>query len=198
VPAERELLDRLRDGDEEAFVELVDRYHTPMVRLAMTFVPSRAVAEEVAQDAWLGVLRGIERFEERAALKTWLFRILVNRARTTGARERRSVPVAEAEPAVDPARFGAGGAWASPPSPWPEDVDERLSAEQMGAKIRAAVAQLPARSRQVVLLRDIEGLASSEVCELLGISEANQRVLLHRGRERVRESLEPELGAVSA
>ena len=110
-----ELLLRLRSGDERAFVSLVEHYHQPMLQLASSFVPSRAVAEEVVQDTWLAVLRGLEGFEGRSSLKTWLFRILVNRARTTGTREQRSVPVADPEPVVDPSRFDASGGWADPP-----------------------------------------------------------------------------------
>src|SRR5260370_1525796 len=117
MDSDSELLLRLRSGDERAFVSLVERYHEPMLQVAASFVPSRAVAEEVVQDTWLAVLRGLENFEGRSSLKTWLFRILVNRARTTGSREQRSVPVADPEPAVDPSRFDGGGGWADPPPP---------------------------------------------------------------------------------
>ena len=190
---EGELLRRLRAGDEAAFAALVERYHAPLIRVALTFVPSRAVAEEVVQDTWLGVLRGVDRFEGRSSLQTWLYRILVNRARTTGVREHRSLPLADTEPAVDPARFAADGTWASPPEHWSDEVDERLSAPALAARIRMLVEQLPAGPRQVVTLRDVEGLSSAEVCEVLGITEGNQRVLLHRGRSRVRAVLEQEM-----
>ena len=173
---------------------LVDRYHAPMVRLACTYVPSRAVAEEVVQDTWVGVLRGIDRFEERSSLKTWLFRILVNRARTTGQRERRSLPLDEREGTVDESRFSADGHWSAPPAPWTDDVDDRLLAAGTMTRVAAALELLSDGQRQVVVLRDVEGLSSTEVCDLLEISEANQRVLLHRGRSRVRGLLEDELG----
>jgi len=142
-----ELLLRLRSGDERAFVSLVERYHEPMLQLAASLVPSRAVAEEVVQDTWLAVLRGLENFEGRSSLKTWLFRILVNRARTTGSKEQRSVPVADPEPAVDPSRFGGDGGWG-----------------KLADRIRAWIGELPARQREVALLRDIEGMSSEEVC----------------------------------
>ena len=190
---EGELLRRLRAGDEAAFASLVDRYHAPLIRVALTFVSSRAVAEEVVQDTWLGVLRGVDRFEGRSSLQTWLYRILVNRARTTGVREHRSLPLADTEPAVDPGRFAPDGTWASPPEHWSDEVDERLSAPALAARIRTLVEQLPVGQRQVVTLRDVEGLSSAEVCEILGISEGNQRVLLHRGRSRVRAVVEEEM-----
>ncbi len=186
---DEDLIALLRAGDEEAFVLLVRRHHDPMLRLALSFVPSRSVAEEVVQDAWIGVLRGIEGFEGRSSFKTWLLRILVNRARSAGVHEQRSVAISDAGPAVDRARFDDTGHWASPPEPW-ADVDDRLRAGEMAAPIRAALADLPSRQRQVVLLRDVEGLSSQEVCDVLDVSESNQRVLLHRGRSRLRQALE--------
>jgi RNA polymerase sigma-70 factor (ECF subfamily) len=191
-----ELLDRLRAGDERAFVVLVGRYHEPMLRLAASFVPSTAVAEEVVQDTWLAVLRGLERFEGRSSLKTWLFRILVNRARSTGTREQRSVPVADPEPAVDPERFGPAGAWADPPEHWIEAAEARMEAGKLADRIRAWIDELPARQREVVLLRDVEGMTSDEVCSVLELTGVNQRVLLHRGRSRLRQLLEDEFGEV--
>ena len=191
---EAELLARLRAGDEAAFVVLVDRYHTSMVRLASTFVPNRAVAEEVVQDTWLGVLRGLEMFEGRASLRTWLFRILVNRARSTGVREHRSIPALLDEPAVDPRRFASDGHWVEPPAPWTEEVENRLAAADTVERIRRLVEELPALQRQVITLRDMEGLGAGEVCDILQISEGNQRVLLHRARSRVRRILAEELG----
>jgi RNA polymerase sigma-70 factor (ECF subfamily) len=182
---DEELLQRLRAGDEQAFSALVDRFQASMIRLAQTFVSSRAVAEEVVQDTWLGVVKGIDRFEGRSSLQTWLYRILVNRARTTGVRESRTVPVAE--PAVDPARFAPDGTWATPP-----DADDRLAAVALAGRVRALVEELPAAQRQVVTMRDIDGLSSTEVCSVLDISEGNQRVLLHRGRSRLRARLEAE------
>ena len=189
-----ELLDRLRAGDEQAFVVLVRRHHDPMIRLACSFVPSRAVAEEVVQDTWMGVLRGIGGFEGRSSFRTWLFRILVNRARTAGARERRSVAVGDAEAAVDASRFDVAGGWTAPPEQWIEDVDDRLRAGKLADRIRSAIEELPGRQREVVTLRDVEGLSSDEVCAVLEITDGNQRVLLHRGRSRVRQVLETEFG----
>jgi RNA polymerase sigma-70 factor, ECF subfamily len=185
---EGELIEALRAGDEQAFVELVDRYHASMVRVASSFVPSRAVAEEVVQDTWLGVLRGIDRFEGRSSLKTWIFRILVNRARTTGAREPRSVELDTGDGSRSD-RFTPEGAWRELPVVWSDDVEDRLAAPEIAASIRAAVEQLPESQRQVVTLRDIEGLPSSDVCGMLGITEGNQRVLLHRARTRIRAML---------
>jgi RNA polymerase sigma-70 factor, ECF subfamily len=186
-------LRRLRAGDESAFAELVDAYHPSMVRLAETFVPNRAVAEEVTQDTWLAVLRGIGTFEGRSSLKTWIFRILANRARSTGAREHRSVPVEGDLDPPDPRLFNRAGAWGAPPAHWSDEVDERLSAEGAVKAVLGAVARLPESQRAVVTLRDVEGLSSTEVCDVLGISEPNQRVLLHRGRSRVRADLDAEM-----
>jgi RNA polymerase sigma-70 factor (ECF subfamily) len=161
-----------------------------MLRLASSFVSSQAVAEEVVQDTWLAALRGIESFEGRSSLKTWLLGILVNRARTTGAREGRSVAVGDAGPAVDASRFDASGQWMSPPVHWIEDSEDRLMAEGLGDLLGATLRSLAPRQREVVILRDIDGLSSAEVCEVLSISEENQRVLLHRGRSRLRKVLE--------
>jgi RNA polymerase sigma-70 factor (ECF subfamily) len=192
MEADGELLIRLRSGDERAFVSLVRHYQEQMLRLAAGFVPSRAVAEEVVQDTWLAVLRGLDAFEGRSSLKTWLFRILVNQARTTGTKEHRSVPVPEPEPAVDPARFDASGSWADPPEHWIEAAEGRLEAGKLADRLRALMDELPARQREVVLLRDVEELTSDEVCSVLSISDGNQRVLLHRGRSRLRQLFEDE------
>jgi RNA polymerase sigma-70 factor (ECF subfamily) len=189
MESDGDLLLRLRSGDEQAFVTLVERYQDPMLRLAASFVPSRAIAEEVVQETWLALLRGIDGFEGRSSLKTWLFRILVNQARTTGTREHRSVPMADAGPAVDPARFDATGHWAAPPEQWLVTGEDRKV-------IRAFIEGLPERQREVVMLRDVEGMSSEEVCAVLAVSEANQRVLLHRGRSRLRQLLEDEFREV--
>jgi RNA polymerase sigma-70 factor (ECF subfamily) len=194
--ADAGLVAGLRAGDERAFVTLVRRHHSAMLRLAMGYVPSAAIAEEVVQDTWLAVLRGIDRFEGRSTLRTWLLRILVNRARTVSLRERRTVAVPDPESAVDPARFDGSGAWAAPPEHWVEESEDRLRAGQLAARLRSAMEELPARQREVVMLRDVEGLTSGEVCSALDISEANQRVLLHRGRSRLRQVLEAEFGVV--
>ncbi len=189
---EDELIEKLQAGDEKAFAELVATYHASLVRLAQTFVPSLAVAEEVVQDTWIGVIRGIGRFEGRSSLKTWIYRILVNRARTTGSREPRNASLVEDGDGLQ-GRFSADGSWSEPPAEWPDDVDERLSAPELAARVRLAIDSLPDTQRQVVTLRDVEGLSSSEVCDLLGLTEGNQRVLLHRGRARLRTMFEDEL-----
>ena len=189
-----ELLGRLRAGDEHAFVVLVQRHHDAMLRLACSFVPNTAVAEEVVQDTWLGVLRGIGGFEGRSSFRTWLFRILVNRARTAGVRERRTVAIGDTGAAVAALRFDQSGSWLSPPEHWIEAVEDRLEAGKVADLIRTAVDDLPDRQRQVVTLRDIEGLTSDEVCGVLDISESNQRVLLHRARSRLRQAIETEFG----
>jgi RNA polymerase sigma-70 factor (ECF subfamily) len=203
------LLAALRAGDERAFVTLVRRHHDAMLRLASSFVPNAAVAEEVVQDTWIGVLRGIGGFEGRSSFRTWLFRILVNRARTAGERERRTIAVGDstavgdtiaagdAGAAVPASRFDAGGSWLSPPERWIEEAEDRLEAGKLAGLIRTAIADLPDRQRQVVTLRDIEGLTSEEVCGVLEISEGNQRVLLHRGRSRLRQVIETEFGGPS-
>ena len=190
--SDSELVERLRAGDEHAFAELVSTYQQPLVRLALTFVPSRAVAEEVVQETFIGVMRGIGRFEGRSSLKTWIYRILVNRARTTGAREPRHVSLGEDRDGLA-GRFSADGAWTDPPSAWPDDVDDRLSAPQVARRVIVAIDDLPGLQRQVVTLRDVEGLSSAEVCELLEISEGHQRVLLHRARTKLRAMFEDEL-----
>ncbi len=191
-----ELVERLRGGDQEAFETLARRYHTTMIGLAAAYVPGRAAAEEVVRDSWMGMLRGLDRFGGRVSLKTWLFGILVDRAlaRIASERERRFIPVAAA--ALGPARFAADGSWVRPPLPWPGDVDERLRTPAAQQGIRAAIEALPPGPRSAVLLRDVEGMSSREVCEVLGISQTSQRVLLHRGRARIREALEQQAGRV--
>jgi RNA polymerase sigma-70 factor (ECF subfamily) len=190
-----ELVERLKAGDEGAFAEMLDRYHVRLVRFAMTFVASRQAAEDVAQETWLAVFRGVGRFEGRSSLQTWLFRICANRAKSHGGREPRSVALGGPEPAVDPARFGPSGAWTVPPEPWSE-IDDRLEAASLMPLVREAIENLPDVQKQVVTLRDVEGLSSKDVCEVLSISDANQRVLLHRGRARVRSTVERSLKGV--
>jgi RNA polymerase sigma-70 factor (ECF subfamily) len=185
----------MRAGEEQAFAEVVCRYHGSLLRLARTCVNSREVAEEVAQDTWLGVLRGLDGFAQRSTFRTWLLSILFNRARSTGVRENRSVAIGAPGPAVEAARFDSSGTWLSPPQHWVEDSDDRLFAETLSAPLRTALEELPARQRQVVLLRDVEGLSGNEACELLDISAANQRVLLHRGRSRLRRAIEAQLAS---
>jgi RNA polymerase sigma-70 factor, ECF subfamily len=189
------LLRALREGDEAAFASLLDAYHSSLVNVAMTYVRNRAVAEEVVQEAWLGVIRGLERFEGRSSLKTWIFRIVANIAKTRSAREGRSVPFSalgdpEEGPSVDPERFGPDDHWSSFPVSWETIPEERLEAKETLARIQEAIEILPPTQRAVVTLRDVEQWTSEEVCELLGVSEGNQRVLLHRARSKVRSALE--------
>ena len=167
-----------------------------MKSLARLHVPNNAVAEEVVQDAWIGVLRGIGRFECRSSFRTWLFHIVLNRAISAGIRERRSVPVDDFEHIVDASRFDAGGTWRVPPEPWADQVDDKVIAAKISARILTAIDDLPPRMGEVVTLRDVHGLSSEEVCAVLDISQANQRVLLHRGRSRLREVVESEFGSI--
>ena len=184
------LVERLRAGDEAAFVTLVRRYQSPLLRVAEATVGSRAVAEEVCQDTWLAVLRGVERFEGRSSFKTWLFRILLNRARTSVGREQRA-----GRPDDEVERFDASGAWATPPVQWSDRVDERLVAEDLARRVHELLPSLPDQQRQVVVLRDVEGLEPGDVASLLGVTDGHQRVLLHRGRARLRSLLSAEMGS---
>jgi RNA polymerase sigma-70 factor (ECF subfamily) len=193
---DEELVRQLRGGDEAAFAALLDREHERLVRLAMAFVASRAVAEEVAQDTWVAALRGLDRFEGRSSLRTWLYRILVNRARTTGVREKRTVPRAALERddgSIEGESFAADGSWSVPPDHWLEEADDRLAAAEMVGRVQIAIEALPPGQREVVTLRDVEGLPSKDVCDVLGITAGNQRVLVHRGRAAVRRVLDAEL-----
>jgi RNA polymerase sigma-70 factor (ECF subfamily) len=195
---ESRLVAELRAGNEQAFAALVDRYHAAMRRLARTFVSTDAAADEVVQDAWLVVLDGIAKFEERSSFKTWLFRILVNRARTKGTREARTVPMSALPadedgdaPAVDPSRFDPRGRWSAPPARWDAETPKQLVLRQeLVAALEQAIRELPERQRTVVVLRDVLGWTSDEVCNVLELEETNQRVLLHRARARLREMLE--------
>jgi RNA polymerase sigma-70 factor (ECF subfamily) len=208
VTGEAAIVARLRDGDEAAFAELINRYGATMLRVAQMYVRDRATAEEVVQETWLAVLNGIDRFEQRSSLKTWIFRILANRAKTRGEREGRTLPFSalagsdpEAdEPSVDPDRFlgpdsATPGAWAAPPRAWPQDkVLERETLDM----VQMAIEKLPDAQRAVISLRDLEGWSPMEVTDALEISDGNQRVLLHRARSKVRAALEsyldPEMG----
>jgi RNA polymerase sigma-70 factor (ECF subfamily) len=184
--------------DVDAFAYLIDRYHASLIRIARLYVPSNEVAEEVVQETWLAVLQGIEHFEQRATLKTWLYRILANIARARGAKEQRTIPYADTEdfdeaPAVDPRRFRRfgrhAGAWKRPPNPWPEPEQTVIDADVL-ATVQRAAGSLPPAQREVLTLRDVLGWNAAEVCDALGISDANQRVLLHRARSSVRGALE--------
>jgi RNA polymerase sigma-70 factor, ECF subfamily len=200
---DEQLLLALRRRDEQAFTALVDRYHARLVRLACLFVANQAVAEEVAQETWIGVLQGIDRFEGRSSFRTWLFRILTNQAKRRGQREARSMPFAafsqadadDGEPAVAPERFlPAGdewaGHWVSYPQNSRETPEERFLSHETRALVQQAIDALPPNQRIVITLRDVEGFPSAEVCNALAISETYQRVLLHRARSKVRGRLE--------
>jgi RNA polymerase sigma-70 factor (ECF subfamily) len=201
---ELSLIEALRRGDESAFVALVNSYHQSLLRMAGMYVASRAAAEDVVQETWLGVLRGLDRFEGRSSLKTWIFRILVNRAKTRGERESRSIPFSAfwsadddaGEPAVEPERFLPADHprwphhWSSFPRQWDEIPEERLLSGETRAVVQQAIEALPPNQREVITLRDIEGWSAEEVCNVLVISETNQRVLLHRARSKVRRALE--------
>src|SRR2546422_4579577 len=197
------LIEQLRSGNEAAFVALIDRYATAMLRLAMVYVRAWAVAEEVVQETWMAVLVGLGRFEGRSSLKTWMFRILTNYAKTRAQREGRSIPFSSledidtdhAEHAVDPDRFLPvdhqwPGHWVSFPSNWEEMPEDRMLSRETYAYIYGAIEALPPNQREIITLRDIEGWKAKETCAFLGISEVNQRVLLHRARSKVRGVLE--------
>jgi RNA polymerase sigma-70 factor, ECF subfamily len=193
-------VEALRGGDEHAFEQLTREYNASLLRVAQIYVTSRAVAEEVVQETWLGVLNGIERFEARSSLKTWIFRILTNIAKTRAQREGRTLPFSALErpgtvpePAVEPERFLPPdherwpGHWSAKPEPWPED---RLLAAEARGVVEEAIEALPPAQRAVISLRDVEGWSSDETCNALGLTETNQRVLLHRARSKVRQALE--------
>lgn len=197
---EAALVAALRAGDERAFARLVDLHHAALVRVARQYVPTQEIAEDVAQEAWLGLLRGLDGFEGRSSLRTYLFRIVMNLARTRGVREARTAPFSslvrgdEEGPAVDPERFvrapapGAGH-WVSPIRPWSASAEQLALSDEAVEQVLDAIAELPETQRRVVTLRDVEGFDAAEVCDLLGLSEGNQRVLLHRGRTKLRDAL---------
>jgi RNA polymerase sigma-70 factor (ECF subfamily) len=200
---EADLVDRLRGGDEATFVCLVNSYSASLKRVALAFVSTDAVAEEVVQETWLAVLTGITRFEGRSSVKTWIFKILTNRAKTRAIRERRTInfseladPLGQDQPAVDPARFHPAdhptfpGHWASPPGIWSASAEDAVVGREMMGLLQRELDRLPPAQRVVVALRDVHGWPAAEVCEVLDLSEANQRVLLHRGRGRLRRVLE--------
>ena len=208
--SDEDLVAALRGGNEEAFAALVEEWGPTLLRLARLHAPSRAVAEEVVQETWVGVLRGLDRFEGRSSFKTWVFQILLNTARTRSRRESRTLPFSffrrraeegGAEPAVEPERFlppshpERPGWWALPPAPWTVP-DERLVTREMSTSILEAIADLPPRQREVITMRDVEGYPADEVCHVLDLSETNQRVLLHRARSTVRTAVEEQLGSL--
>jgi RNA polymerase sigma-70 factor, ECF subfamily len=199
---EERLCHALLSGDEDAFVGLVERYQASMLRLATAYVRNRAVAEEVVQETWLGVINGLDRFEGRSSLKTWILSILVNQARTRGTREARTTPFAaltseDQAPSVDPERFRGPheqytGGWRAFPADW-GPADKVLEDRETLRVAMGAIADLPLTQQTVIRMRDVEGYSSEEVCATLDVSEANQRVLLHRARSRVRSALERHL-----
>lgn len=205
--ADDELLPALRAGDAAAFGELVDRLNGPLLRLARMYASNPAIAEEVVQEAWIGVITGLDRFEGRSSLRTWCSRIVINIARTKATRERRQIPFSAFEdaagtpgdPAVEPERFLPStdpewpGHWVSYPSSWDEVPEERLLAAETRRLVDDAIATLPPSQREVITMRDVNGWGSDDVCNALGISPTNQRVLLHRARAKVRRALERHL-----
>ncbi len=203
VDGDGELVARLRAGDEDAFRELIDRYDAPLRRVARGYVATDAAAEEVVADTWLGVLKGIDRFEQRSSLKTWIFRILMNIARTRGARDKRSVPFSslgpddgdDGAPTIAADRFQGPdgrypGHWAAFPTRWHDHPEVRALGHETLRVVRDALDMLPPSQQEVVRLRDLEGWTSAEVCNALDLTETNQRVLLHRGRAKLRAALE--------
>ncbi len=191
-------------GDESAFAELVQRLGGMLLQIALMYVPTRAIAEEVVQETWVAVLRGIHNFEGRSSLKTWVIRILMNRAKSIGVKEHRTIPFASAvaidsdpyEGAADPDRFLPGDDpqfprhWSSPPRTWHDSPEERVLTSEVMMVVETAASELSGAQREVLLMRDVAGLSSEEVCAMLEITQANQRVLLHRARARVRRALE--------
>lgn len=196
------LLDRLRQGDEGTFDELVTRHHSALIRMALAYVADREVAEEVVQDTWMAVIDGLSRFEGRSSLRTWIFGIMIHKAKDRGVREKRHVNFSSFESvddnndeAVDPSRFHQSGEWAGhwafPPQPWDDQTPEKLMASQQAVSaMQKAIEALPKNLKEVLILRDVEGIEAKEVCELLKITETNLYVRLHRARERVRQAVE--------
>ncbi len=203
---EQQLIARLRRGDEGAFDELVNKHHGALIRMAMGHVADREVAEEVVQDTWMAVIEGLQRFEGRSSLRTWIFGILIHKAKDRGVREKRHTTFSAFESfyddhddAVDPSRFQQSGEWAGhwafPPQPWDDQTPEKLLASQQAvAAMNRAIEALPRTLKDVLILRDVEGVEAKEVCEILRITETNLYVRLHRARERVRAAVETALG----
>jgi RNA polymerase sigma-70 factor (ECF subfamily) len=188
---DEELLRRFLAGDRESFRTLVERYQPVLLAIARYYVNSAATAEDVAQETWIAVLKGAERFEGRSSFKTWLFRIVANRARTIGTREKLQIPVDSADPVAGD-RFNTEGMWKEPPVSFADRLADAETNAALAATVRSAIADLPEVQRSVVTLRDVEGLSTSEVASLLGLSEANTRVVLHRARTHLREVVERE------
>jgi RNA polymerase sigma-70 factor (ECF subfamily) len=189
-----ELVRRLREGDEASFRALVTELHRALTRVALAFVASEAAAEEIVQDTWVAVVNGLHQFEGRSSLRTWIGKILVNRAKTRGVRDRRAVPFStlegnDAEP-CEPERFSERGFWSVPPRRWDSSPESLVLRKEAREHLERVLATLPAAQRTIVTLRDVEGWSSEEVCNALDVTETNQRVLLHRGRARLRAALE--------
>lgn len=193
MEADRVLIERMRAGDGRAFEMLVTAHDGSLRRVARSFVRTPAAADEVVQETWLGVVRGLDGFEGRSSLRTWIFRILANVARTRAAQDARSVPFSSLEtdegPAVDPTAFAADGSWASAPERLDADPEGALLGAELRERLLGAVDELPPAQRAVITLRDVVGMPADEVCELLDIGDGNQRVLLHRARTQVRTAL---------
>lgn len=202
VNGEVALLERLRQGNEGAFDELVTRHHSALIRMAMGYVTDREVAEEVVQDTWMAVIEGLGRFEGRSSLRTWIFGIMIHKAKDRGVREKRHTTFSsfesvddESDETVDPSRFHQSGEWAGhwafPPQPWDDQTPEKLLASQQAVNaMNKAIEALPRTLKDVLILRDVEGVDAKETCEILKISETNLYVRLHRARERVRQAVE--------
>ena len=196
------LLARLRQGDEGAFAELVTRHHSALIRMAMGHVADREVAEEVVQDTWMAVIQGLDQFEGRSSLRTWIFGIMIHKAKDRGVREKRHTTFSsfesfndENEEAIDPSRFHQSGEWAGhwafPPQPWDDQTPEKLLASQQAINVmNRAIEALPQTLKAVLILRDVEGVEAKEACDILKITETNLYVRLHRARERVRQAVE--------
>ena len=198
LESDEELIPRVRAGDEYAFSQLVARYHTRLVRLAQSFVHTTALAEETAQETWLAVLDGLDRFEQRSRFKVWLFRILSNRAKSCALREARSVPFSMLDSSDGGTEgthladlFTPEGSWRFPPQDWEHKTPEKLLLSTETQRVlQDGIQSLPPAQRAVVLMRDVEGIEADEVCNLLGLTDANQRVLLHRARTALRQILD--------
>ncbi|MDF0675530.1 MAG: sigma-70 family RNA polymerase sigma factor [Nitrospira sp.] len=202
IDAEQQLIARLRKGEERAFDELVNKHHGALIRMAMGYVADREVAEEVVQDTWIAVIDGLDRFEGRSSLRTWIFGIMIHKAKDRGVREKRHTTfssfesaVDDSDKAVDPSRFRQSGEWAGhwafPPQPWDDQTPEKLLASQQAVEaMNRAIEALPRTLKDVLILRDVERVDAREVCEILKITETNLYVRLHRARERVRQVVE--------